>query len=66
MLAGTPRIFIGSTTFWIHGMACAHCRRTVLQEICGVDGVESVMVEPDSGTVTVTAARPSTAPRSPP
>jgi copper chaperone CopZ len=58
MLARTPRIFIGSTTFRINAIACARCRRAVIQEICAVDGVESVTVESGSETVTVTATRP--------
>ena len=44
MLSSTPRTFIGSTTFTVTGMTCAHCQRAVTQEILGVDGVESVVV----------------------
>src|SRR4051794_41941205 len=58
MLSGTPRTFIGSTTFQVNGMTCAHCQRAVSQEIAAVAGVESVTVELASGTVTVTADRP--------
>ena len=58
MLSSTPRTFIGSTTFTVTGMTCAHCQRAVTEEISGVDGVESVAVDLASGTVTVTAARP--------
>ena len=54
MLSSTPRTFIGSTTFTVTGMTCAHCQRAVTEEISGVDGVESVAVDPASGTVTVT------------
>ncbi len=56
MLSGTPRTFIGSTTFTVTGMTCAHCQRAVTEEIAAVDGVESVVV--DLATGTVTAARP--------
>ena len=58
MLSGTPRTFIGSTTFTVTGMTCAHCRRAVTEEISAVDGVGTVAVELATGTVTVTADRP--------
>jgi copper chaperone CopZ len=58
MLSGTPRTFIGSTTFQVNGMTCAHCQRAVSEEIAAVAGVESVTVDLASGTVTVTADRP--------
>ena len=58
MLSGTPRTFIGSTTFSVTGMACAHCRRAVTEQIAAVDGVNTVAVDLDSGTVTVTTTRP--------
>ena len=58
MLSSTPRTFIGSAMFTVTGMTCAHCQRAVMQEITGVDGVESVTVDLASGTVTVTAAQP--------
>ncbi|MDN5795902.1 MAG: heavy-metal-associated domain-containing protein [Intrasporangium sp.] len=58
MLSNTPRTFIGSTTFTVTGMTCAHCRRAVTQEIGAVAGVESVTVDLPSGTVTVATTRP--------
>ncbi|WP_448617746.1 heavy-metal-associated domain-containing protein [Geodermatophilus sp. URMC 65] len=58
MLSSTPRTFVGSTTFTVTGMTCAHCRRAVTEEIAAVGGVESVAVDLDTGTVTVTAERP--------
>ena len=58
MLSGTPRTFIGSTTFTVTGMTCDHCRRAVSEEISAVDGVESVDVDLASGTVTVTTTEP--------
>jgi copper chaperone CopZ len=54
----TRRTFIGSTTFTVTGMTCAHCQRAVTDEITGVDGVESVTVDLATGTVTVTVCRP--------
>ena len=58
MLSGTPRTFVGATTFTVTGMTCAHCQRAVTEEISDVDGVESVTVDLASGTVTVTASQP--------
>ncbi|GAB3197637.1 heavy-metal-associated domain-containing protein [Geodermatophilus arenarius] len=58
MLSNTPRTFVGSTTFTVTGMTCAHCQRAVTEEISGVAGVRSVTVDLASGTVTVTADRP--------
>jgi copper chaperone CopZ len=58
MLSSTPRTSIGSTTFTVTGMTCAHCRRAVTEEIAAVDGVASVAVDLATGTVTVTADRP--------
>jgi copper chaperone CopZ len=58
MLSGTPRTFVGSTTFSISGMTREHCRRAVIGRIAAVDGVETVTVDPASGTVTVTVGRP--------
>jgi copper ion binding protein len=57
MLSDTARTFIGSTTFNVYGMTCAHCQRAVTEEISAVEGVESVDVDLATGTVTVTAAR---------
>lgn len=58
MLSSTPRTFIGSTTFTVTGMTCAHCQRAVTEEISHVAGVESVTVDLRTGTVTVTASCP--------
>jgi copper chaperone len=58
MLSSTPRTFIGSTTFTVTGMTCAHCQRAVTEEISHVAGVESVTVDLRTGTVTVTASWP--------
>ncbi|MFB7738847.1 heavy-metal-associated domain-containing protein [Streptomyces sp. NPDC056112] len=58
MLSGTPRTFIGSTTFEVSGMTCAHCARAVTEEISSVAGVESVTVDLATRSVTVTASQP--------
>ncbi|PWU51526.1 copper-transporting ATPase [Micromonospora globispora] len=55
MLSST---FIGSTTFEVEGMTCAHCQRAVTEQIAAVDSVGSVNVDLAAGTVTVTASRP--------
>ena len=39
MLSGTPRGFIGSTTFLITEMTCAHCKRAVTDEVAAVPAV---------------------------
>lgn len=57
MLFGTPRTFVGSTTFTVNGMTCAHCERAIAQEISAVEGVSSVSVDVATGTVTVTATQ---------
>jgi copper chaperone CopZ len=58
MLSGTPRTFIGSTTFTVKGMTCSHCERAITEEISGIAGVDSVTVDLPTGTVTVTASQP--------
>ncbi|MFI1290486.1 heavy-metal-associated domain-containing protein [Streptomyces sp. NPDC020792] len=58
MLSGTPRTFIGSTTFEVSGMTCAHCARSVTEEISSVAGVDSVTVDLATRSVTVTASQP--------
>ncbi len=57
MLSGTPRTFVGSTTFTVAGMTCVHCQQAVIDEITRVAGVASVTVDLPSRTVTVAAAR---------
>ena len=58
MLSGTPRTFIGSTTFTVAGMSCAHCKQAIVQQITGVLGVDSVTVDLPSRNVTVRASQP--------
>ena len=57
-MLSTPRTFVGTTTFTVTGMTCAHCQRAVTEEITNVDGIESVAVDLGNGMVTVTACRP--------
>jgi copper chaperone CopZ len=61
MLPGTPRTFIGSTTFVVRGLtdgedAAAETR--VAERMRAVPGVESVTVDVASGVVNVRAALP--------
>ncbi|MGW5466030.1 heavy-metal-associated domain-containing protein [Streptomyces sp. NPDC003996] len=49
---------MGSTTFKVTGMTCAHCVRSVTEEISSVAGVESVTVDLATSSVTVTASQP--------
>jgi copper chaperone CopZ len=56
MLPGTPRTFVGSTTFTVRGLTDDESRRELVERIAGVDHVASVTVDAASGTVTVTAA----------
>jgi copper chaperone CopZ len=58
MLPGTPHTFIGSTTFAVAALECAHCRRAIAEEVAAVPGVDSVTVDPATGTVTVTTSVP--------
>ncbi len=58
MLYGTPRTFVGSTTFSVTGMTGSHCERAITEEIAAVPGVQSVTVDLASGTVTVATTRP--------
>jgi copper chaperone CopZ len=58
MLPSTPRTFIGSTTFTVTGLTCTHCRRAITADISAIEGISDVVVDPVSGTVTVTSDRP--------
>lgn len=57
MLSGTPRTFIGSTTFTVRGLTDAESCSTLLRHVTAVDGVDSVDVDLVSGTVTVRVSR---------
>jgi copper chaperone CopZ len=34
-----------TTTYHVAGMTCAHCERAVIQELMGIEGVQSVTVD---------------------
>jgi copper chaperone CopZ len=51
-----------STTTWtVQGMTCGHCVKAVTEEISAIPGVRDVVVELESGLVTVTAEADPTA-----
>jgi len=58
MLSETAPNFTALTTFTVTGTSCARCQVAVTEEISAIEGVESVDVDPATGTVTVTADRP--------
>jgi copper chaperone len=41
------------TRYDIQGMTCAHCARSVSDELTGLDGVTAVTVDVDTGTAIV-------------
>ena len=45
-------------TYTVTGMTCEHCVRAVTQEIGAIGGVDTVVVDLASGTVSVTSAGP--------
>lgn len=50
--------FVGTATFQVTGMTCAHCQRAVTDELSQIPGVAVDSVDLASGAVTVTADRP--------
>ncbi|GAA1442536.1 heavy-metal-associated domain-containing protein [Leifsonia poae] len=44
------------TSYDIQGMTCAHCARSVSEELSAIDGVTSVAVDVAAGTATVASA----------
>lgn len=58
MLPGTPRTFIGSTTFAVRGLTGIASQWSLVEQITGIGGVDSVSVDLASGGVTVRASGP--------
>jgi copper chaperone CopZ len=58
MLRGTPRTFVGATTFTVAGMTGDDSRRSVIAKIAAVEGVDSVVVDRLTANVTVRASEP--------
>ena len=48
-----------TATYTVRGMTCGHCVASVTEELEGVDSVQDVAVELESGTVTVTVTSES-------
>ena len=59
MMNTTPRTFVGTTTFQIRGMRCAHCEHAVVSSVRRLDGVQSVTVDLPTGLVTIAVDRPT-------
>ncbi len=59
MMNTTPRTFVGTTTFQVRGMTCAHCERAVVSSVTRLDGVQSVTVDLPTGLVTIAVDRPT-------
>lgn len=47
-----------TTAFQVTGMTCAHCERSVREEVSQIPGVEQIEVSAASGRLEVTAAAP--------
>jgi copper ion binding protein len=47
-----------TSTYTVKGMTCAHCVRSVTEEVSAVPGVSGVDVDLASGRVTVASGRP--------
>ena len=43
-------------TYTVEGMTCGHCRSSVIEEVSEVNGVESVDVDLETGSMTVTGS----------
>jgi copper ion binding protein len=48
---------MSTTTYYVEGMTCAHCARSVSQEIGALPGVSDVTVDLPTGQVTVCSDR---------
>ena len=48
-----PENTVGTRTFTVEGMTCAHCVLSVREEVSEVSGVDSVDVDLASGRMTV-------------
>jgi copper chaperone len=47
---------VTTTSYVVTGMTCDHCVHAVTEEVSAVAGVEDVVVDLDSGRLTVTSA----------
>ena len=58
MTINSAPAFVGTATFQAEGMTCDPCRHAVTTEVSAVHGVETVTVDVEAGTVTVSADQP--------
>jgi copper ion binding protein len=49
---------VSTSTYAVKGMTCAHCVRSVTEEVSEVPGVTAVDVDLASGRLTVSSERP--------
>ena len=50
---------MGTATYSVPGVSCGHCEAAITEEVAPIDGVESVVVDLEAKTVTVTAEDPA-------
>lgn len=46
---------MSTTTYTVVGMTCAHCVQAVTTEVSALPGVDSVHVDLESGSLTITS-----------
>jgi copper ion binding protein len=49
---------MSTTTYTVEGMTCGHCVASVTEEVSKIDGVTTVDVDLQTGTVTVESDQP--------
>lgn len=49
---------MSTTTYQVPGISCGHCKAAIEREVGQVAGVESVVVDVDTRTVTITGSAP--------
>ena len=50
---------MGTATYSVPGVSCGHCETAIKGEVEPIEGVESVVVDLEAKTVTVTAEDPA-------
>ena len=58
MMRDTPRTFVGSVVFSLNGPVCAHITEAVHTEVGQIPGVSRCILDPEAGTLLVTAQEP--------
>ncbi len=49
---------MNTATFTVTGMTCAHCVRSVTEEVSEIDGVTDVRADLDTGVLRISATTP--------